>query len=165
MMSTGSNVITTSVAGTDSSADTDRVEFEYNTPANQAAIPKVAGVSVNASYYVPNAPWNSVLSYQILVGPGPGFPQRVYDTSQLTCSAGIDSVQVLVLDSHTLEPTSDGTNGQACFGTAPELTALVGSSAKCNVVDFILPVFWKLKEPAGSEQFSGCFPSEGFSDS
>ena len=39
------------------------------------------------------------------------------------------------------------------------------SSAKCNVVDFILPVILEVEGTFWQEEFSGSFPSEGFSDS
>jgi len=121
----GTNVLLTNVTATDGAAGVARVKLEWegggttNSGPVQRLIP---GVAVNALKFTGGDP-NNLNNFQIVIGPGPNFPARVYTAAHLTCSAGIHSVQVLVLQDKTLEPdrTVPGNTGQACFGDADSL--------------------------------------------
>jgi hypothetical protein len=138
MLLGGTNIVTAGVSGPNESAAVDRTSFEFTGPSAQGApvahmIPAVSVKSVNLPA---NADANQTSSYQILVGPGPGFPQRVYSAQGLSCSAGINSMQVLVLQPQTLAPEGRVGNGsgQSCFGNATELASFLKGLPKNDVV-------------------------------
>jgi hypothetical protein len=138
MLLAGTNIVTASVSGPNESAAVDRTSFEFTGPSPQGApvthmIPAVSVKSVNLPA---NADANQTSSYQILVGPGPGFQQKVYTAQGLSCSAGINSMQVLVLQPQTLAPEASvgGGSGQSCFGNATELATFLKGLPKNDVV-------------------------------
>jgi hypothetical protein len=124
----GTNVLSFSVADPDGAAEADQTKFEFAGPAGQGTvnhlIPAVAVRSVNLPG---GADQNDFKNYQIVVGPGPGFAPRTYTPAGLTCSAGINSMQALVLLRKTLspEPKVGNGSGQACFGDAASLTTFL----------------------------------------
>lgn len=123
----GTNILVVDVSGTNLAVSTARVKFEFNSPsAATAPVEKmIAGVGVQADSIAQGADPNDVNNYQIILGPGPGFPIQTYTAANLNCSAGINSVQVLVLGRQTLAPETrvggSATPGQACFGDATSL--------------------------------------------
>jgi hypothetical protein len=138
MLLAGTNIVTASVSGPNESAAVDRTSFQFTGPSTQGApvahmIPAVSVKSVNLPA---NADANQTSSYQILVGPGPGFQQRVYSAHGLSCGAGINSMQVLVLQPQTLAPESrvGSGSGQSCFGNATELANFLKGLPKNDVV-------------------------------
>lgn len=107
-LATGDNVITAAVEGPNESASTARTKFQYNsaTYAGQPIQKLISGVAVES---VSPINWSGsgkdVNNFQIVLGPGPDFPRRTYPASALGCSAGINSVQVLVLAAKSLDRT------------------------------------------------------------
>src|ERR1700760_464169 len=132
----GTNIITAVVNGPNQSAAADRTSFEFTGPTASAepVSRMVPAVSVQSVYLPPNGNPASVGSYQILVGPGPGVPQRVYTTAGLGCSAGINSMQVLVLKSQTLAPETVGYGGQVCLSNSVQVANFLKSLPKQDVV-------------------------------
>ncbi len=127
----GANVLLTNVTATNDSAGVARVKFEWDqgAAANGGPVQRlIPGVAVNALKYTGGDP-NDISNFQIVIGPGANFPTRAYSAAQLSCSAGINSVQVLVLHGKTLEPdhTVPGNSGQACFGDAVSLANFLKS--------------------------------------
>lgn len=137
-MLNGTNILVADVGGPNESVATARVKFEFNgSSASNAPVEKmIAGVAVQAVNLPKGADPNNPNSYQILLGPGPDFPQQVFTAQNLGCSAGINSMQVLVLGRQTLQPESrigSGT-GQACFGDAASLATFLGTIPKGDLV-------------------------------
>ena len=124
----GTNVLSFSAADPNGSAEADQTKFEFTGLVSQGTvnhlIPAVAVRSVNLPG---GADQNDFNNYKIVVGPGPNFAQRTYTPAGLTCSAGINSMQVLVLLRKTLspEPKVGNGSGQACFGDAASLTTFL----------------------------------------
>jgi hypothetical protein len=116
----GTNIITADVAGPNDSVGTSVVKFQFAPPNVGDTTPvskMIPSISIQSVRLPANADQNNTNSYQIVLGPGPGFPQRIYTPyPPLNCTAGINSMQVLVLTRKTLVPDSKaGSNGQACF--------------------------------------------------
>ena len=125
----GDNVLAASVTGPNQSVGTARKKFQYSvagftTGTIKRLVPAVAVESVRLEPWTEEASKN-INNYQIIVGEGPGFPRKVYTPGGLNCSAGINSVQVLVLGRKTLEPEQavggNSHTGQQCFGDAASL--------------------------------------------
>ena len=125
----GTNILLVDVTGSHQITGTGRVKFQYKGVVSDASAPverMIPGVAVNADYVPPGADPKHLTSYQIRIGPGPDFATRTYTAANLTCAAGLDSVQVLVLQRKTLEPepaVEGSTNhvGQKCFADAASL--------------------------------------------
>ncbi len=127
----GDNLLSADVGGPDQSVGTARRKFTFSSPALTGPVQKlisaVAVASVDLAQWTDDA-GKDVNDYQIVVGPGPEFPRTVYPASALGCSAGLNSMQVLVLGHGSLQPdatVAQGTNhpGQMCFGDAKSLAA------------------------------------------
>jgi hypothetical protein len=130
----GANIVTVDAGGPNESVGADRVKFEFAPPSgNTLSVSRLLPSVAIQSVYLPKAAdQNNVNSYQIVVGPGPGYAQRIYNTANLTCAAGINSVQVLALKRQTLTPDTiiGAGSGQACYGDATSLaTGLRGIPA------------------------------------
>ena len=136
----GTNIVTVGVDGPNESAAVDRTSFQFTGPSAQGGPVSmmIPAVSVQSVKLPDGASETDLNSYQILVGPGPGFAQRIYTAQGLTCSAGINSMQVLVLQSQTLAPESKvGTSskpGQDCLGNAAALDTFLKSVPKGDIV-------------------------------
>jgi hypothetical protein len=138
MLLSGTNIVTAVVNGPNESAAAGRSSFEFGGPSasGEPVSRMIPAVSVQSVYLPANADPNNINSYQILLGPGPGFPQRVYTAEGLSCSSGINSMQVLVLKSQTLTPetTVGNGSGQACFGSSAPLATFLQGLPKNDVV-------------------------------
>jgi hypothetical protein len=127
----GINIVMVDVNGPNASAGTARTQLVYEPPATTGTetshmIPSVAIKSVNLPQ---NANRLDYRSYQIVLGPGPAFSPVIYSAADLTCSAGLNSMQVLVLERQELHPDTavgDG-SGRACLGDARSLTTFLKS--------------------------------------
>jgi hypothetical protein len=130
----GANAVSVEVNGPDDTVADNAVQFLYQAPAVQTEavsklIPSVAVWSVKLD---PQGSENDYKSYEIVVGPGPNFPQVIYKASDLNCPTGINSVQVLVLQRKTLNPEIG--NSRPCFGTARDLANFLKSVPKNDLV-------------------------------
>jgi hypothetical protein len=138
MLLSGTNIVTAVVNGPNESAAAGRTSFEFGGPSasSEPVSRMIPAVSVQSVYLPANADPNNINSYQILLGPGPGFPQRVYTAEGLNCSSGINSMQALVLTSQTLTPETKVGNGsgQACFGSSATLATFLQGLPKNDVV-------------------------------
>ncbi len=128
----GTNIVTVDIAGPNDAEGTGRSKFQFVSPSAAAGTPVsrfVSAVSVESVRLAEGANANDVNSYEIVVGPGPDFPETIYTPTNLTCSAGINSMQVLVLDAMTLNPeqTVGSGSGQNCFGDAAALRTFLMS--------------------------------------
>src|SRR5271163_3132899 len=136
----GTNIVTAGVGGPNESAAVDRTSFQFTGPSAQGGPVSmmIPAVSVQSVKLPDSASESDFSSYQILVGPGPGFAQRIYTAQGLTCSAGMNSMQVLVLQSQTLAPESKvgtaGKPGQDCLGNAAALDTFLKSVPKGDIV-------------------------------
>ena len=136
----GANIVTVQVDGPNESTETERTRFDYAGPSalGEPISMMIPAVSVQSVKLPAGASVNNIDSYQIIVGPGPGFSQQIYTTEGLTCSAGINSMHVLVLNKLTLAPESKVNNtrktGQACLGTASELATFLKGLPTSDVV-------------------------------
>lgn len=125
----GTNILSMNVAGVNQSVATGRVKFEWSNGSSNSGAPvekMVYGVAVNALNLPEGADPNDIKNFQIVLGPGPGFATRIYTAASLSCGAGLNSVQVLVLSRRTLDPdriVAGNTDhpGQACFADAASL--------------------------------------------
>jgi hypothetical protein len=119
------------VEGPHESAAVDRKTFLFTGPsAHEGPVSMlIPGVAVQSVKLPDNANLDDTNSYQILLGPGPGFAQRIYTAQGLTCSGRLNSMQVLVLQPQTLAPEPKvGTSskpGQDCLGTAAALATFL----------------------------------------
>lgn len=134
----GANILTVDVVGPNHAIGTGRVKFWFSQPgarSNSVSLMTPA-VAVQSVYLPSNADANTLKNYQIVLGPGPEFPKRVYTAEHLSCAAGINSVQALVLQRQTLEVESAVGNGtgQACFGTAASLSTFLKGLRKGDLV-------------------------------
>jgi hypothetical protein len=134
----GTNIVSVDVSGPGDSAGVARVKFQFAPPnASTTPVSKlVPSISIQSVKLPQSADQNNVNSYQIVVGPGPGVAQTIYTTAGLTCSAGINSAQVLVLTRQTLVPDTrvTGGTGQACFGDPNSLATFLGGLPKGDLV-------------------------------
>jgi hypothetical protein len=134
----GTNIVTAVVDGPNESAAADRTSFEFSGPSasSEPVSRMIPAVSVQSVYLPANADPNNTNSYQILLGPGPDFPQRVYTAQGLSCPSGINSMQVLALKSQTLTPetTVGSGSGQACLGSSATLATFLQGLPKNDVV-------------------------------
>jgi hypothetical protein len=135
----GMNIVSAEVTGLDDSADVALVKFQYTPPSASATDPvskMIPSISIQAVNLPSGSDQNNVNSYQIILGPGPGFPKTIYTTANLTCSANINSAQVLVLTRQTLVPDTRivGGTGQACLGNAASLTSFLQTLPKGDLV-------------------------------
>ena len=134
----GTNIVTALARGPNDSIAIDRTEFQYAAPSVAAGPVSrmIPAVSVQSVRLPENADAGQLKNYQIVVGPGPGFAEQIYTAEHLTCSAGINSMQVLVLGSQTLapEPKVGGGSGQACFGDAGSLATFLKGLPKSDLV-------------------------------
>jgi hypothetical protein len=130
----GANVLTVEVSGPDTIVADDRAKFDYEGPfvQNEPVSKLVPSVAVSSVRLEPGKPVNDYKSYDIVVGPGAGFPQTVYRGADLNCTAGNDSVQVLVLQRKTLAP--ENTNSRKCFGDASSLANFLAQVQKNDLV-------------------------------
>jgi hypothetical protein len=134
----GINILMLDVNGPNASVGTARTELVYKPLAVTATTtslmtPSVAIRSVNLPQGADKLDYRS---YQIVLGPGPDFSPVVYSAGDLSCSAGINSMQVLVLERQELYPDTrvgDG-SGRACLGDARSLTTFLGSVPKGDLV-------------------------------
>lgn len=133
----GDNVLTVDVGGPNQSVGTARAKFRFQSGASLAGdaverlVPAVAVKSVDLVKWDDNLGKN-VNEFQIVVGPGAGYPKKVYNAAGLNCSAGINSVQVLVLERGTLKPVNipgdvGSRPGEKCFGDAGSLASFLQS--------------------------------------
>jgi hypothetical protein len=143
-LATGDNLFTADVQGANQSAGTARTKFEYQTAGFNGEpirkmIPAVAVQSVDL------VSWQSdprdINNYQIVVGPGPGFPRRTYSPTGLGCNVGvgINSMQILVLGRKSLDPdktvASDTSHpGQACLTNSGSIAGFLKSLPAGDVV-------------------------------
>src|SRR5271163_289258 len=136
----GTNIVTVGVDGPSESAAVDRTSFQFTGPSAQGGpvsmmIPAVAVQSVRL---LDGTNEYNISSYQIVLGPGPGYAERIYTAQGLGCSGGMDSMQVLVLQAQTLAPEPRvGTSskpGQDCFGTAVALATFLKGVPKGDIV-------------------------------
>jgi hypothetical protein len=135
----GINIVTVGVGGPADSVGTGQVKFHFapSSSATSGDVTKlIPAISIQSVNLPASADQNNVNSYQILLGPGPGFPQQIYTTAGLTCSAGINSAQVLVLTRQTLVPDTSvtGGTGQACFGDPNSLNTFLTGLPKGDLV-------------------------------
>jgi hypothetical protein len=125
----GTNIVTVDIAGPNDAEGSDRFKFQFESPgATGSSVSRfVSAVSVESVRLPEGANANDVNSYEIVVGPGPDFPKTIYTPANLTCLAGINSMQVLVLDRTTLNPeqTVGSGSGQNCFGDAAALSTFL----------------------------------------
>ncbi len=130
----GINVLTAGIDGEGDSAASARSQFEYAASSSNLSHTSnrlVAGVAINSRF----VPRGGVV--QILIGPGPAFPQRVYDSNAIVpdCTGNIStSAMVLVLDRQTLDPDptiAPGTHhvGQRCFADGQQVKTFLESSS------------------------------------
>ena len=134
----GANILTVDVVGPNDAIGTGRVKFWSSPPSvrSDSVSLMTPAVAVQSVYLPSDADANTLKNYQIVLGPGPEFPKRIYTAEHLNCSAGINSVQALVLQRQTLEVEStvgSGT-GQACFGTAASLSTFLKGLPKGDLV-------------------------------
>ena len=127
----GINIVMVDVNGPNASAGTARTELVYQPPATMSThlshmIPSVAIKSVHLPQ---NANGLDYRSYQIVLGPGPGFNPVIYPASDLDCPAGLNSMEVLVLERKELDPdtTVGNGSGRACLGDSATLTSFLKS--------------------------------------
>jgi hypothetical protein len=134
----GTNIVSVDVSGPGDSSGVARVKFQFAPPnASTNPVAKlVPSISIQSVKLPQGADQNNVNSYQIVVGPGPGVAQTIYTTAGLTCSAGINSAQVLVLTRQTLVPDTSvtGRTGQACFGDPNSLATFLQGLPKGDLV-------------------------------
>ena len=134
----GTNIVSVDVSGPGDSSGVARVKFQFAPPnASSTPVSKlVPSISIQSVNLPQGADQNNVNSYQIVVGPGPGVAQTIYTTAGLTCSAGINSAQVLVLTRQTLVPDArvNGGTGQACFGDPNSLATFLQGLPKGDLV-------------------------------
>jgi hypothetical protein len=125
----GTNILLINVMGPHQSTGAARAKFECDSGllgSNTPVTRMIAGVAVNALNLPKGADPSDINNFQIIIGPGPGFPTIIYNAAKLSCPAGLNSVQVLALGRKTLEPeqaVAGNTDhpGQACFGDAGSL--------------------------------------------
>jgi hypothetical protein len=127
----GVNTLMLDVNGPNQSAGTARTQLLYRPVVVTSAdtsemIPSVAIKSVNLPQGADKLDYRS---YQIVLGPGPGFSPIIYSAANLNCPAGLNSMQVLALERQELHPDATVGNGtgQACLGDARSLTTLLKS--------------------------------------
>ena len=127
----GLNTLMLDVNGPNESAGTARTQLLYQPVAVTGAdtsemIPSIAIKSVNLPQGADKLDYRS---YQIVLGPGPGFSPVIYTAANLNCSAGLNSMQVLALERQGLHPDAKVGNGtgQACLGDASSLTTFLQS--------------------------------------
>jgi hypothetical protein len=122
LLRAGDNILFASALGPNEAGDSDRVRFLYD-PASTVAAPVykyVAGVAVRTLYLPPGANPDNISNFEIQVGPGPGFPKRVYTTAGLNCNT--NSAEVVVLNQVTLDTdTTAAGNGHTCFANYADL--------------------------------------------
>jgi hypothetical protein len=121
----GMNALSVEVASSAGAEGDSRVQFDYEAPYIQSepASKLTPSVAVSSVRFRSGGSPTDYKSYDIVVGPGPDFPEQVYLGSDLTCGAGINSVQVLVLQRKTLSPAA--TNARQCFSDAASLAAFL----------------------------------------
>jgi hypothetical protein len=123
----GANALSVEVESAEATAADDLVQFNYEAPLVESEpVSKLTpSVAVSSVRLRSGAPTNDYKSYDIVVGPGPDFPQQVYSGADLSCGAGLNSVQVLVLQRKTLSPET--TNSRQCFSDATSLANFLNS--------------------------------------
>ena len=154
----GTNIVTVDIEGPNEAEGSDRTKFQFASPsvaAGSSASRFVSAVGVESVRLPSEADPNDVNSYQIVVGPGPDFPQTIYTPAKLTCSAGTNSMQVLVLDRRTLNPEQKvgGGSGQNCFGDAASLSTFLSSLPAGDLV--IMNSFLGLMPNLNTTQIGG----------
>jgi hypothetical protein len=130
----GANDLSVEVENADTAAGDDLVKFYYAAPLVETTpVSKlVPSVAVSSVHLRADAAVDDYRSYDIIVGPGADFPQTVYRSADLVCSAGLNSVQVLVLQRKTLSPVTS--NSRKCFGDAASLAAFLKAIPKSDLV-------------------------------
>lgn len=137
----GANVLALAVEAEGGAASEARVQFEYTGGAQATGDSirhLVPSVRLNANYLRPGSDPADIRNWEIQVGPGPDFPQRIYSAENAGCTA-TDSFMAVVLDKTTLDPDSSvggGTNhpGQACFTAPAQVTSFLKSLTKGQLV-------------------------------
>jgi hypothetical protein len=135
----GTNIITADVAGPNDSVGTSVVKFQFAPPdvGDTNPISKmIPSISIQSVRLPANADPNQTSSYQMVLGPGPGFPEKIYTPyPPLNCTAGINSMQVLVLTRQTLVPdTKAGSSGRACLFDANGVVSFLKTVPKGDLV-------------------------------
>jgi hypothetical protein len=155
----GTNIITADVAGPNDSVGTSVVKFQFAPPNVGGSTPiskMIPSISIQSVNLPAGADQNQTSSYQIVLGPGPGFPQQIYTP---TCTAGINSMQVLVLTRKTLVPdTRAGSSGQACLSDAAGVASFLRSvpAGDLVIVNTFLGLMANLNTTAmGGTNFGG----------
>jgi hypothetical protein len=159
----GTNIITADVGGPNDSVGTSVVKFQFAPPNIGDTTPvskMIPSISIQSVRLPANADQNNTNSYQMVLGPGPGFPETIYSPyPPLNCTAGINSMQVLVLTRKTLVPdTRAGSNGQACLFNAAGVASFLQTvpAGDLVIVNTFLGLMANLDTTAmGGTRFAG----------